>query len=42
MLRWSGGYFQWEQAGKRNWYSAITTRQAEVRSARPTTPSPGA
>jgi type 1 glutamine amidotransferase len=31
VLRWSGGYFQWEQAGKRNWYSAITTREAEVK-----------
>ncbi len=38
VLRWSGGYFQWEQAGKRNWYSAITTRQAEVQLASPQHP----
>lgn len=33
VLRWSGGYFQWETAGKRQWYSAIATREAEVRPA---------
>src|SRR5262245_9728301 len=30
VLRWSGGYFQWEQEGKRNWYSAIATKEAKV------------
>jgi len=35
VLRWSGGFFQWETAGKRQWYSAITTREAEVRPASP-------
>ena len=25
MLEGSGGYFQWESDGKRQWYSAITT-----------------
>lgn len=31
VLDWSGGYFQWETAGKRQWYSAITTREADVK-----------
>lgn len=30
MLDWSGGYFQWETDGKKKWYSAITTVDAEV------------
>jgi type 1 glutamine amidotransferase len=30
VLRWNGGYFQWEQDGKRAWYSAIRTVEAEV------------
>lgn len=30
VLRWNGGYFQWEQGGKRAWYSAIRTIDAEV------------
>jgi type 1 glutamine amidotransferase len=30
VLRWNGGYFQWEQDGKRAWYSAIRTVTAEV------------
>jgi type 1 glutamine amidotransferase len=30
-MRWSGGYFQWEQMGKRQWYSAIQTTEAEVK-----------
>src|SRR5262245_30979371 len=30
MLNWSGGYFQWESNGKRQWYSAITTMESEV------------
>jgi type 1 glutamine amidotransferase len=38
VLRWSGGYFQWEQGGKRAWYSAITTREARVRLATPDHP----
>ena len=35
MLRWTGGYFQWETDGRKKWYSAITTADAEV-----TLPSP--
>ncbi|MFQ3594111.1 MAG: ThuA domain-containing protein [Gemmataceae bacterium] len=31
VLSWNGGYFQWEQDGKRDWYSAIRTLQAEVK-----------
>lgn len=31
VLRWSGAYFQWEQDGKRRWYSAIKTAEAEVK-----------
>lgn len=30
VLRWNGGYFQWEQAGKRAWYSAIRTLDTDV------------
>jgi type 1 glutamine amidotransferase len=30
MLDWCGGYFQWETDGKRQWYSAITTKEAEI------------
>lgn len=30
MLRWCGGFFQWETEGKRQWYSAITTKEAEI------------
>ncbi len=30
VLDWCGGYFQWEQNGKRDWYSAITMLEAEV------------
>lgn len=29
-LRWVGGYFDWETDGKRQWYSAINTLDAEV------------
>jgi type 1 glutamine amidotransferase len=36
--RWSGGYFDWEEDGQRKWYSAITTRQAEVKPASPSHP----
>jgi type 1 glutamine amidotransferase/cytochrome c551/c552 len=35
MLHWSGGYFDWETDGERNWYSAIKTEDA-----RATLPSP--
>jgi type 1 glutamine amidotransferase len=38
ILRWSGGYFQWETAGERKWYSAITTREAEVQLGSPDHP----
>jgi type 1 glutamine amidotransferase len=30
MLRWSGAYFDWENEGRRDWYSAITTIEADV------------
>jgi len=30
VLDWSGGYFQWETDGKRQWYSAIKTTEVEV------------
>jgi type 1 glutamine amidotransferase len=30
VLDWSGGYFQWETEGKRQWYSALTTLDAAV------------
>ncbi|MFO0927107.1 MAG: hypothetical protein U0736_08695 [Gemmataceae bacterium] len=35
VLRWSGGYFRWEQDGKRQWYSAIRTVEADVKPASP-------
>jgi type 1 glutamine amidotransferase len=35
ILDWSGGYFDWETNGKREWYSAITTLEAEVLPATP-------
>ena len=35
ILDWSGGYFDWEKDGRREWYSAIETREAEVRPAAP-------
>ncbi len=38
VLDWNGGYFQWETDGKRQWYSAIETKEAEVRLARPEHP----
>jgi type 1 glutamine amidotransferase len=38
ILDWSGGYFQWETAGKRQWYSAITTAETEVRLGAPDHP----
>ena len=30
ILSWSGGYFDWETDGKKQWYSAIKTLDAEV------------
>jgi type 1 glutamine amidotransferase/mono/diheme cytochrome c family protein len=36
ILSWSGGYFDWETDGKRQWYSAIATKDAAVE-----LPSPG-
>src|SRR5262249_41828366 len=38
IMDWCGGYFQWEQNGKRQWYSAITTAEAEVKPATPEHP----
>lgn len=38
ILDWSGGYFQWETDGKRQWYSAITTTEAEVKLGAPQHP----
>lgn len=38
MLAWSGGFFQWETDGKRQWYSAITTKEAAVKIASPEHP----
>ena len=38
MLQWCGGFFQWETNGKRQWYSAITTKEAEVKIASPDHP----
>jgi type 1 glutamine amidotransferase len=36
ILDWAGGFFQWETAGKREWYSAIRTLdKAEVQLATP-------
>ncbi len=35
-LEWTGGYFDWEEDGKKKWYSAIETRDADV-----TLPTPG-
>lgn len=30
ILDWSGGYFDWETNGKKQWYSAITHKEADV------------
>ncbi len=30
VLNWTGGYFDWETDGKRQWYSAITTMETNV------------
>jgi len=35
---WSGGYFDWETDGKKQWYSAIKTLDAEVQLATPDHP----
>lgn len=37
-FEWTGGYFDWEEDGKRKWYSAIETRDAEVTLAAPEHP----
>ena len=37
-FEWTGGYFDWEEDGKRKWYSAIETRDAEVTLAAPKHP----
>lgn len=31
ILRWNGGYFQWETDGKRQWFSAIKTQETKVK-----------
>lgn len=31
ILDWSGGYFDWETDGRRNWYSAIKTLESALR-----------
>lgn len=31
VLDWTGGFFDWETDGQRQWYSAITTIEAEVK-----------
>ncbi|MFO0919290.1 MAG: ThuA domain-containing protein [Planctomycetaceae bacterium] len=38
ILNWSGGYFDWETDGKRQWYSAIKTLDANVQLASPKHP----
>jgi type 1 glutamine amidotransferase len=38
MLRWSGGYFQWETDGKPQWYSAIKTMHSDVTVSSPNHP----
>jgi type 1 glutamine amidotransferase len=30
VLDWSGGHFSWEKNGKRDWESAITTKESEI------------
>jgi quinoprotein glucose dehydrogenase len=39
ILEWSGGYFDWETDGKRQWHSAIRTLDAEVQLAAPEHPA---
>jgi len=31
ILDWNGGYFGWEKDGQRQWYSAITTTEADLK-----------
>ena len=38
VLDWTGGYFDWETDGKRQWYSAITTLDTPVEIATPDHP----
>jgi type 1 glutamine amidotransferase len=38
VLNWSGGYFQWETNGKRQWYSAISIAEADVKLGAPDHP----
>lgn len=38
VLRWSGGYFQWETEGARKWYSAIKVLDADLSLCSPTHP----
>src|SRR5262245_10521372 len=38
VMEWQGGYFQWQQGDRRNWYSAITTTETEVKLANPEHP----
>lgn len=38
VLDWTGGFFDWETDGKRDWYSAITTIEADVKPAAPEHP----
>jgi len=38
VLSWTGGYFDWETDGKRQWYSAITTMDTNVVIASPEHP----
>ncbi len=38
ILRWTGGYFDWEENGKKKWYSAIRTMNEGVQLAAPTHP----
>ncbi|RCS54279.1 hypothetical protein DTL42_03800 [Bremerella cremea] len=38
ILDWSGAYFDWEEDGKRNWYSAIQTQTAAMKLSTPEHP----
>ena len=38
ILNWSGGYFDWETDGRRQWYSAIKTLEADVQLGTPDHP----
>lgn len=39
VLNWSGGYFGWEEDGKRKWYSAIKTIESDVQLGTPDHPT---